>query len=191
MAVESLRTALRGRGGSTSDAELLRRCGTGDATAWDQLVARYERLVFSVAMRNGLSREDAAEVTQTTFIALLKSLGQVRDDERLSYWLMTVARRQAWRVRSRSDREHPVPDPDGDASEDPIGAWERVAVVHDALAQIGLPCRDLLFALYFDQATPSYAEISERLGRAIGGLGPMRARCLEKMRVLIGEDFAL
>jgi len=49
-------------------------------------------------------------------------------------------------------------------------------------------CGDLLLALYFDPVTPSYAQVAERLGRSIGGIGPMRARCLQRMRALLGED---
>src|ERR671932_568221 len=72
------------------DRDLLDRCQDGDAHAWEMLVARYERLIFSVALRNGLTREDAADVTQTTFVALLESMGRLRaDGERVSYWLMT------------------------------------------------------------------------------------------------------
>ena len=169
------------------DSDLLHRCQDGDAHAWEMLVARYERLIFSVALRTGLTREDAADVTQTTFVALLESITRLRDDERVSYWLMTVARRQAWRVRRRRDRESPWCD---DAAErvDPIGDWERITDVYTALRRLGQPCRDLLHALYFDPAAPSYAAIAERLGRAVGGLGPMRARCLRRMRTLLGED---
>ena len=87
------------------DDELLRRCREGEAEAWRLLVERYQRLVFSVAMRNGLTREDAADVTQTTFMALLDSIDQIRGVDRLSSWLMTVARRQAWRLRRRAAQE--------------------------------------------------------------------------------------
>ena len=169
------------------DSDLLHRCHDGDAHAWEALVTRYERLIFSVALRNGLTREDAADVTQTTFVALLESMARLRDDERVSYWLMTVARRQAWRLRRRRDQEFPWCD-DVPQRVDPIGDWERIADVYAALQRLGQPCRDLLHALYFDPATPSYAVIAERLGRAIGGLGPMRARCLQRMRTLLGED---
>ena len=182
------RPATRGRiNASIPDSELLQRCRGGDGDAWEILVSRYERLIFTVALRNGLSREDAADVTQTAFVALLESLTQLRDEERVSYWLMTVARRQAWRVRRRRERESPWSD-DGADRVDPITDWERIADVYGALQRLGEPCRDLLHALYFDPAAPSYAVIAERLGRAIGGLGPMRARCLQRMRSLLGED---
>jgi len=56
-----------------SDARLLQGCRRGEAESWDALVHRYERLVFSVALRSGLSPADAADVTQSTFIALLEA----------------------------------------------------------------------------------------------------------------------
>lgn len=173
--------------GACSERELLQACQSGDEQAWDLLVARYERLVYSIALRSGLSPEDAADVTQITFIALLDSIDRLRDDQRLPFWLMTVARRQSWRLRHRRDQELPLGDP-GQAAADPIEDWERTAVVHEALQRLRAPCRDLLLALYFDPSKPSYTEVAERLGRAVGGLGPMRARCLERLRAILGED---
>jgi len=172
-----------------TDAELLARCRERDADAWDLLVKRYERLVFSVARRNGLSTDDASDVTQATFLALLDALEKLRDEERLASWLMTVARRQAWRIRNLS-RRHTDLDAVPEASEDPFQDWDRVIALHDALAELGGPCRELLEALYLDDTSPSYAEIAERLGRSIGGIGPMRGRCLEKLRALLTEDGA-
>jgi RNA polymerase sigma factor (sigma-70 family) len=177
----------RARASAIPNQDLLSRCRRGDAQAWTELVAQHERLVFSVAVRNGLSREDAIEATQLTFVALLESIGHLRDDERLSYWLMTVARRQAWRMNRRHERERPWSN-DIDEPEDSIELWERAAVVHDALETLSAPSRDLLHALYFDPARPSYAEIAERLGLAIGSIGPMRARCLARLRTLLAED---
>jgi RNA polymerase sigma factor (sigma-70 family) len=169
------------------DAALVAACRQGDQGAWELLVRRYERLIFSVALRNGVTKDEAADITQATFVALLESLGRLRDDERLASWLMSVARRLAWRQRRRSEREHGfVPDTGG--MDDLIAAWERVAVVQEGLQRLGSRCRDLLLALYFDPAEPSYAEVARRLGRSAGGIGPMRARCLQRLRALLGED---
>ncbi len=168
----------------TPDRDLLQRCRSGDARAWEALVRRYERLVFSVALRNGVNREDAADVTQSSFIALLDAIDVLRDDERLGSWLMTVARRQSWRIRRRSERERALPD--GSATADNvIEDWDQVAWVHGALQELGDPCRELLVALYFDPNEPSYADVADRLGRAIGGIGPLRARCLARLRELM------
>jgi RNA polymerase sigma factor (sigma-70 family) len=172
---------------AVSDAQLLRGCRAGDARSWDELVGRYERLVYSVALRNGLGDEDAADATQNTFVALMNSLDQLQNEDRLAFWLMTVARRQAWRIARRSERGA-VTAPDAVDVEDPIERWERASVVHEALHQLDSPCRELLAALYFDPDAPSYAVIAARLGRTIGGIGPMRGRCLARLRALLAED---
>ena len=172
-----------------TDYSLLRRCAAGDERAWDQLVGRYERLVFSVALKNGVSREDAADITQLTFTALLDSIEVLREDGSLPAWLMTVARRQAWRVRRRTHREQAWPVEDL-ASGPTQTDYERVAVVHWALSRLGTRCRLLLYALFFDPEAPPYAVIAERLECAIGSIGPQRARCLQRMRALLNEDDA-
>lgn len=170
-----------------TDAELLAGCRRRDPEAWDLLVGRYERLVYSVALRNGLQAEDAADVTQSTFVTLIDSLDRIRDEERLPSWLMTVTRRQAWRVRNLSRRQvdlEQLPE----STVDPLADWDAVVSLHDALAELGGTCRDLLEALYFEPESPSYAEIAARFGRSIGGIGPLRGRCLEKLRTILDED---
>lgn len=172
-----------------SDAELLRRCRQQDPKAWQLLIDRYERLIYSVALRNGVSAEDAADITQTTFVALIDSLDRLRDEERLASWLMTVARRQAWRLRNLTRRAVPlesVPEP----SADPSAEWDTLTTLHDALGTLGGPCRELLLALYFDPQEPSYVELAERFGRAVGGIGPMRGRCLSRLRQIMCEGEA-
>lgn len=173
--------------GPVSDNDLLRRCRRRDSAAWNMLVSRYERLVYTVALRNGLSAEDAADVTQSTFVALVDSLDRIRDDEKLASWLMTVARRQAWRTRNLSRRTVALEAaPEG--TSDPFADWATTAALHDALSTLGGTCRELLIALYFEREAPSYAEIARRFGRSIGGIGPLRGRCLDKLRVILGDE---
>jgi RNA polymerase sigma factor (sigma-70 family) len=160
-------------------------------------VARYERLVFGVATHEGLAMDDAADVTQTVFEALLGALADLRDEERLSAWLYTVARRQSWRVLRRRRHETCAPAIGDDVA--PVarldaGRAESLEVelalwVHEALANLGTPCRDLLTALYFDPSAPSYAEVALRLGRPVGSIGPTRARCLQHLRSRLEDDF--
>ena len=169
-----------------SDTRLLQGCRTGDAESWDALVHRYERLVFSVALRSGLSPTDAADVTQSTFIALLEACDRLNDDERLAAWLITVARRKAWRVIRRTSREWLSDEIPTEPA--PGLSWEEIAVLHDALLRLAAPCRELLIALYFDPEKPSYAEIAARFDRSVGGIGPMRGRCLQRMRGLLDEE---
>jgi len=182
--------ALPGRSRTTERAgrerELLDRCRAGDGTAWEALLDDYERLVFSIPLRYGLSREDAADIAQLVFTELLQSLDALREDERLAGWLATVARRQSWRVLERRKREPAVAElPDVPDDDDPAEAWTRVEWLYDGLLSLDERCRELLVALYLQGGDDSYAEVAKRLGRPIGSIGPTRARCLERLRGIL------
>jgi DNA-directed RNA polymerase specialized sigma24 family protein len=51
-----------------------------------------------------------------------------------------------------------------------------------ALSGLSERCKRLIEALYYEDPTPSYGELSQRLGVPIGSLGPTRARCMERLR---------
>lgn len=168
------------------ERELLAGCRDGDPRAWEHLLDDYERLVFSIPLRYGLSREEAADISQVVFTTLLQSLDAIQDEERLGAWLATVARRQSWRALERSKREvfdaH-LPEP---VAPDPTEEWGRLEWLYDGLLALEPRCRDLLVALYL--AGPvSYDEVSRRLGRPIGSIGPTRARCLERLRAVLEQ----
>lgn len=180
-----------------ADDNLLEACRRGDARAWERLLDRYERLVFSIPLNYGLSRHDAADIAQHTFTVLLQSLDDLHDHERLSSWLGTVARRHTWRLLERKRRERSLAE-DGAvngravvnvaAPPDPIDDWLRLEWLHDGLAALGQTCRELLVAMFFDPAEPSYTDIAERLGRPVGSIGPTRARCLDKLRKALAPE---
>src|SRR5215216_3858638 len=69
------------------------------------LLNRYERLVYSIPLRYGLSRDDAADIAQITFTILIQSMDSLSEDSRLGPWLVTVARRHTWRLLDRNRRE--------------------------------------------------------------------------------------
>lgn len=181
-------------------AALVSRCRAGDPEAWRELVTAYERLVYSVPRSYGLDREDAEDVTQTTFGLLSNGLDWLRDDQSVVAWLGTVARRQTWRVidRRRREREVRAPAPPGrDATHpvaeapDPVDAyeeWTTRAWLYHGLAGIDPACRQLLHALYLDAADPSYQAVALRLGKAVGTIGPARARCLHRLRTAMVDQ---
>jgi RNA polymerase sigma factor (sigma-70 family) len=170
------------------DGALLARCRSGEARAWRLLLERYERLVYSIPLSFGLSRDDAAEVAQATFTELIRSLDRIEFEDRLTAWLGTVAKRQTIRVFERHRRDAALEAAAGHAvatAMDPAIVEERVADVEwvvQALALVPERCQRLLKALYFDDAEPSYAEVAAALGIPLGSIGPSRARCLAAMR---------
>jgi len=181
---------------SDTDRKLIIACRRGDERAWETLIARHERLVFSIARRHGLTAEDAADVTQTVFIILLQSIDRLPDDVNLGGWLTTVTRRHTWRAMTRLGRELPGEKEDvaesttllGRQTSNPVDRWETLQAMHESLNRLGGRCQRLLLALYFDTTEPSYAEVAARLNMPVGSIGPTRARCLTKLKTLLEED---
>ena len=54
-----------------SDTDLVAACRQGEAAAWDALVLRYERLVYTIPLRYGLPRSEAEDVFQSVWLTLL------------------------------------------------------------------------------------------------------------------------
>jgi RNA polymerase sigma factor (sigma-70 family) len=183
------------RAATVSDRDLIRACRRGRVGAWRRLLDKYERIVFSVPRRYGLSSEDAADITQLTFTILVQNIDVMPEDSSLGAWLATVARRHTWRLLERTRREgiskHNVltESTTTRASEDTetLEHWELTEWLDRGLSLVGEPCRDLLSALYLDPEQPSYAQVAARLGMAVGSIGPTRTRCLKRLRLVLGE----
>jgi RNA polymerase sigma factor (sigma-70 family) len=183
----------------TPDHELIRRCLEGDEAAWGELVRRYANLVYALASRAGLSDDEVADTFQDVFTIVWRNLDLLSDPAAFPGWLSTIARREAWRSsrrRSRTaDRERrAASDPTGDAlpwqsprADEASEREERAALVRHAVERLDERCRAMLTMLFWEQPTPAYDEVAERLGMPLGSLGPTRGRCLEKLRERLEE----
>src|SRR5215468_2057530 len=84
---------------------LLSRARAGDRRAFDEIIERLMPLVWNVARAQGLSRETASDVVQTTWLQLLEHLNDIREPEALAAWLVAVTRREARRMRTAQRRD--------------------------------------------------------------------------------------
>ncbi len=74
-------------------ADLVRRCRSGDGTAWEEIVSLFSRRIFNLAYRFTSSMEAAEDLTQDVFIRIYKTLDQYDAKHGdLSNWLMRLAR---------------------------------------------------------------------------------------------------
>lgn len=179
------------------DYDLIARCVDGDADAWETLVRRYQRLVYSIPLKAGLAEDVAADVFQSVCVRLIEHLGQIKDRGKLASWLITTTTRECWRTSNRRRREAPIGE-GGDegpaipevADERPLAEDEQLQLVEQqrvrtAVAELPDRCRALLELLYYIEDRPSYEEISRRLEMPVPSIGPTRARCLQKLRKLL------
>lgn len=72
------------------DKDIIDRVNGGDTEAFAELVRRYEKTVFNIALRMVGDRDDAADMTQEAFIKAYGSLGSFRGDSRFSAWLYRI-----------------------------------------------------------------------------------------------------
>jgi RNA polymerase sigma factor (sigma-70 family) len=171
--------------GPDSDNELIERCISGDQAAWTELVARYQRLVHSVARTLCPPGEETSDVFQQVWLDLYQQLGQLRNVEALPAWLITVTRRHMYAVIRLRRGSEPLDEDVPDITQK-IDQIEHEHTIERALEQLPIRCRTLIKLLYFDHTEPSYSEISRMLGMPEASIGPTRGRCLEKLRKLIG-----
>jgi RNA polymerase sigma factor (sigma-70 family) len=176
---------------------LLRACRTGDSDAWEELVRRYQRLIYAIPRRAGLNDDATAEVFQRVWVALFEHLDRIEQPDRLASWLATTARRETLR-QMRTERTTTSLSPDeeseplqlADTALLPHEVVERLELQHmvrDAMESLEERCRSLLTMLFYAEEAPAYTEVAAALGLPEGSIGPTRARCLRKLQRII-ED---
>jgi RNA polymerase sigma factor (sigma-70 family) len=167
------------------DDQLIERCLRGDQTAWKELVTRYQRLVYSIAHVVCSNGEDASDVFQQVWLELYQHLADVRNIDALPAWLMTVTRRRSYAVLHRRYGSESLNEEIADVSQE-LNRVEREHFLERALDQLPDRCRRLIDLLYFDASEPTYADIAHALGMPESSIGPTRARCLEKLKKILG-----
>jgi RNA polymerase sigma factor (sigma-70 family) len=171
---------------------LVRRAASGDPQAWEGLVGRYGRLIWSITRDFKLVESDAADVFQTTWMRLIEHIDRIDHPDRVGSWLAATARNECLRSLAAHKRvvlAHDDDPFDGQASHEPevdeaLLAAERAKVVREAMTQLPRRWQRLMEMLMADPPA-SYAEISDELGLPVGSIGPTRGRCLARLRVLL------
>ena len=98
-------TISRGPSGCPIDVDLVDRSIDGDNAAWEEIVGRYQRLVYGVALALCREPETSADVVQKVFLEFHQRLDEVRNVSSLSAWLVTVTRKKASALFTASTEE--------------------------------------------------------------------------------------
>lgn len=173
------------------DSELVALCLKGDSQAWESLIFRYRRLIYSIPVRFSFSESDCSDIFQAVCLRLIEHLSDLKDDSKVSSWLITTTTRQCIYLRAQKQRQS-YPEEEVDDMADPGDDIETVRIqvqkqqnVRDTVLLLPERCRNLLEMLYFDPKNPSYEAIAQALEMPVASIGPTRARCLEKLRILL------
>src|SRR5262249_14674121 len=149
----------------TGEAELLARCRRGDAAAWDELFDRHydaaARFVFTLG--SDFTREDAEEICQEVFLAVINHIDSFQGDSQFQTWLFRIAANKSRDFRENrqaakrgggaatlslnaEDAETGLTlDPPADlpAPDATLMSTERQAQVRQAVDRLEEPCREV------------------------------------------------
>ena len=191
-----------GKESTWSDTHLIRACLGGNDRAWTALIERYKRLIFSIPIKYGASRDDAADIFQLVCMEMFSELSNLRKTESLKSWLITVTSHQAyhWKKRQRTgdveldnteDDQAPVQLASSEAlAPELMAEVEREQLLRDVVAKLNERCAKMIRLLFYQDPPLPYTEVAQRLGLATGSIGFIRGRCLQRLQKILNEmDF--
>ena len=73
------------------DFEIVQKAKKGDFTAFEKLVLKYERVIYSSVVRLTQNHQDAEDVVQQTFLSVIDSIKNFREESSFYTWLMRIA----------------------------------------------------------------------------------------------------
>ena len=157
---EKAETIFSARGLEKSDAELVLACRRGDEAAWNTLVNRYQRLIFTIPRRAGLSEEQSADVFQEVFLTLFEKLDEIEQPEKIRAWLVTTAKFKTWgAVRGQKNFYSPATEEEMEAemaslsdksplADEVLIELEQQHQIRTALTELEERCQKILSMIY-------------------------------------------
>jgi len=76
---------------SLGDAELVEQCKRGDSVAMERLIVKYQNRIYNVVLKICADPEDAAELTQETFVKILQNLRKFEGRSGFYTWAFRIA----------------------------------------------------------------------------------------------------
>src|SRR5438067_8982313 len=177
---------------------LIDACLEGSEEAWAALVERYKKLIFSVPVKIGLSRDEAGDVLQSVCAKLLKELPRLRNRRALPQWLIQVATHESFRAVNHNRRFFEQAEQKlarritAETQREPdhiIRQTEREQLLREAISNLQPRCQRLIFMLFFEEPQRSYEQIADELGLTEGSIGFIRGRCLERLREQLQQNW--
>ena len=149
-----------------SDFVLLDRCALGEESAFEQLVVRHQKVIYYMVLRIVGNHDDAADITQRSYIKARKVLKKSEWRSAFSTWLCKIAINISRNHLKRSSRRELVTLTDrkrdeGDGPSDLLIKKERDRLVRDAIRE--LPERQRLTLILRSYHNMAHREIAEVL----------------------------
>jgi RNA polymerase sigma factor (sigma-70 family) len=185
--------AIAARPDSTTDAELVAACLTGNQLAWERLIARYRGLINSYARKYGASPSDAADIFQTVCIELYIALPRIRKQDNVAAWIATVAAHETYRWKRRQQvrlqRDTEVLEQAAPEAT-PLSEFlqsELKTLVREAVSYLPRRHRMVIALLFLTEPPLPYRTVADRLGVMPGSVPFLRQRSLRNLQRLLAD----
>ena len=182
------------RDAAVEDERLVQECLAGDERAWNTLIDKYKRLIYSVPVKYGFSPDDAGDIFQNVCIDLFTNLSKLRKIESLRSWLITVATHKCfhWKKQQKGDveldaMEQEIAEELAAAAPQVLQEVQEEQAVRDAIERLTPRCAQLVKLLFYEQPPVPYNEVAQKLGLATGSIGFIRGRCLNRLQKILAE----
>jgi RNA polymerase sigma factor (sigma-70 family) len=171
------------------DARLVSECLGGSEEAWRALIFKYKNLIFSIPVKYGFSTDDATDIFQAVCLELLSELPKLRAVQALPKWIIQITAHKCFHRKQQQQRTE-VLDPSAQEfqkstpsrAQEMLQEAEDEHILRQAMAALPPRCRELVHMLFYDEPVRPYQEIAATLGIAVGSIGFIRQRCLERLR---------
>jgi RNA polymerase sigma-70 factor (ECF subfamily) len=166
-----------------TDAELVARCRTGDAEAWNELVERFSRYVYAITSQAfRLPAHDAEDVFQEVFARVYEHLGRLRNDDAIRPWIAQLTRRLCIDKLRAGGREAVADTESFEVAEvdDRLAQLDEALTVRACMDAVGDACREILDRFFCRDE--SYKAIGDALSLPAGTIASRISRCLAKLK---------
>jgi RNA polymerase sigma factor (sigma-70 family) len=166
------------------DELLAIRCQMGDRAAFDDLIERWQRPLWTYVRRLVGDDEAAGEVIQDVWVRVIRGVAGLRDPAKLRAWLFGIARRTLMdRLREQYARPS---EPDIDVNDIPADtstdeAEEDLQALEDSLARLPIVEREVLTLFYLEEL--SLNEVAEALAVPVGTIKSRLFRARQMLRL--------
>jgi len=184
---------------SLEESALIDRCLAGDDTAFDQIVLRYQDMVFSLSSRLLGSYDEAVDLSQEVFLQIYRKLSSFRRDASLRTWIYRIVINRAknqkrwWKRRISEMTAVPIEEAEtrtrsgvaclisGDvAPDEALARKEQGQILHRAIEKLPFDQKTILLLKEIEGL--SYDEISTTLDLPLGTVKSRLARARKSLR---------
>lgn len=171
-----------------SDQELIQQTISGSLESYDQLMERYQRLVFKVAYGFGKNKQNSLDITQNVFLKAYENLSSFKSKGSFKAWIAKIAYHEGinW-----SKKNHPYEKSEvfketfmnqynGLSQEDELLARENKAQLLQSLFSLNTRYRLAVVLRYFNEMP--IKEISKVLKCSEGVVKSMLFRSLQRLK---------